>query len=78
MSATIQVAAPAVTEVLLADGWHQVHRKSMRIGSYKLISGDEIYDLCASMDPTVPGFTFEDMNGRTVAGPITSILATRD
>jgi hypothetical protein len=78
MSATIEVTARKVVEVLLADGWHQVHRQSFRIGSYKVVAGDEMYDLlCLSMEPGVPGFTFEDVRGRQLSGPLTSILATR-
>ncbi|MEV7770502.1 hypothetical protein [Kitasatospora sp. NPDC086791] len=79
MSATIRIAAPTVTEVLLVDGWHEVRHESFRVGSYKLVTGGNgpYEQLIEDMEDRIAGFMFEDTRGRTLAGPITSILATR-
>ncbi|MEU6233812.1 hypothetical protein [Kitasatospora sp. NPDC047058] len=78
MSATIEVHARTVTAVLLADGWHQVHRNSFRIAPYRMKSGDDIYDMLSeTLETPVRGYEFQDMHGKTLAGPLTAILATR-
>ncbi|MFF0409117.1 hypothetical protein ACFYUY_01610 [Kitasatospora sp. NPDC004745] len=79
MSATIRVVAPEVTGVLLADGWHQVDRGSFRLGPYALVSSaSDWYDqFLDGLGESEQGFAFTDEQGRTFAGPIASILATR-
>jgi len=66
----IEIFAHKVTEILLADGWHEI--ADFKVESYVIVSPDRV--IGASSDGT--GFTCRDADGY-IHGPLTSILALR-
>lgn len=60
----------AVSGILLQDGWHIVARSSLRLGDYARAES-------STSAPATPGFTFEEEDGTTIVGPLSSILALR-
>lgn len=77
-----------VTEVLLADGWHEVARYKNGVSSfdgdayeYKWSSnGRDMYvTFGEGSGVTYEGFSFQDAKtGDRIAGPFTSVLAVRE
>jgi hypothetical protein len=59
-----------ISEVLLKDGWHVVVPGTFNTGKYAVVEPN-------TPSPTIPGFTFHEKGGASIAGPMTSILALR-
>jgi hypothetical protein len=73
VSLTIDI--DVVTHVLLADGaWYEAANGSFNVDAYELVwrSGHEEASLHSA-----PGFTFTDTSGRTISGPISSVMAVQ-
>ena len=84
---SLSIDPDKVTSVLLADGWHDVGEgAAFDLDAYEFVERDEDEDgeatrtvlhgggqngICAT------GFRFIDVNGETIAGPLTSVLAVR-
>jgi hypothetical protein len=75
-----------VTAILLADGWHEMFMQSDGTSTFTI--GRQHYTMqygTASVTPLaftereVPlGFTFHALDGTTVSGPLSSVLAVRE
>ena len=59
-----------ISEVLLQDGWHVVVRGTLHTGKFALVEPN-------TPPLSTPGFTFQEADGRGIAGPMPSILAVR-
>ncbi|KJS60650.1 hypothetical protein [Streptomyces rubellomurinus] len=74
----ISVSPKSVTQVLLQDGqWYTVNTGTFTIGSYRLLTDNELMDHLLATEVSTPGFSFEEPGGRTVTGPLSSITAIR-
>jgi hypothetical protein len=66
-----------VTAVLLSDGWHQVANSSFAIDAYEYVfQGDTTHGGGAG-GITSSGYTFKEMDGTWLSGPLTAVLAVR-
>lgn len=80
-SVSLSIDPDKVVAVLLADGWHDVgDGMALDLDAYEFVERDEDGErtvlhgggqsgICAT------GFRFVDAGGKTIAGPLTSILA---
>lgn len=74
---SLSIDVDRVMRVMLADGWHEVARKSFDLDSYEfnhesacILRGGAVLHVCST------GFRFTDpATGRAVFGPVTAILA---
>lgn len=74
---SLAIETDAVTDVLLADGWHKVRRKSFDLDSFEFLhAGDTIHGGGAS-GVCATGFSFEDDRGARICGPLTAVLAVK-
>lgn len=84
---SLAIDVDAVSDVLLADGWHAVANSSFTLDSYEflwystdeakrtddpmLLHGGGNSGVCAT------GFSFTDEDGSVVSGPLTAVLAVK-
>jgi hypothetical protein len=87
---SLAIDVDTVTAVLLADGWHDVADESFELDSYEflwsgrrgvkveevehdpiLLHGGGHSGICAA------GFSFKTADGKTMCGPLSSVLAVR-
>jgi hypothetical protein len=59
-----------ISEVLLQDGWHVLVPGTLHTGKFALVEPN-------TPPLSTPGFTFQEADGRGIAGPMPSILAVR-
>lgn len=67
----------AITEVLLADGWHTVQPKTFDLDSYEFGYEDFCLHGGGNSGVCATGFEFVDDTGHIINGPLTAILAVR-
>lgn len=66
-----------ITAVLLADGWHQIKPGSFEETAFVIGEPGRYDDILGPREGIGPGFTFSEVDGREVSGPMTSVLAVR-
>jgi hypothetical protein len=59
-----------VSAILLQDGWHVVVPGTLNTGKYAVVEPNV-------PSPAMPGFTFHEEGGASIAGPMSSVLAVR-
>ena len=87
---TFEVDLAYVEAVLLADGWHHVSPRTFALDFYRFVTVTDEQAIEGTFDvvypdavePGVHGFTFVEQDSitgdlRSVAGPMTSLLALR-
>ena len=69
-----------VTDVLLADGWHEVARGTFRVGMYSIYSSLDKLDESSSnyFELPIAAFSFRIRDtGMLIEGPLPSVLAIK-
>lgn len=75
MSLAINISE--VTEVLLADGWHDVADTSFDVDDYDFSEDKVILPIRERGPVPYAGFQFKTNSGELIAGPLTSVLAVK-
>jgi hypothetical protein len=82
----ISLYVDMITQVLLADGWHEVADGSFEVGAFEFYDPRNrrrqsllrsIRDLDKEPEVSEVGFSFQQKDESFIAGPISSVLAVR-
>jgi hypothetical protein len=80
---SLAINIDAVDGVLLADGWHKIHKNSFEIDAYEFLRGgsseNEKPRLAGGQEALIPaaGATWTESDGTQIFCPLTAVLAVR-
>lgn len=72
---SLAIQSNNIVRVLLADGWHDVKKRSFDIDAFEVMEGGLCIHKGGQSDICASGFRFLSEEGMWIAGPLTSVLA---